>query len=191
MAEVKCSMEAPRVPIHAVRLQPLSVDRTPAETLQFCPARVVAERSVAGSGGDSWSYRSTASTRSSEKKDDAEQLEEGRTAEVVVSKAEVDACRNLWKRNRKMFWAQVGANLSPELATTLRQVTDVCTKSTKRGEECDLNLCNSRLGDEGTHVLGIVLGMGDMYVVRSTALIAASYSSRAFITDLPYSRQPG
>ncbi len=150
------------MPIHAVRLQPLVANRSSAESSKFCSAPIVPERVVAGHGGKSCSYRSTGTVEFSEKHHGTEQLEEARSAELVVPKGKMDATRKLWKRNRKKFWAHVGASLLPELVTTLRQQIDVCVKSTKRGDECDLNLCNSRLGDEGTHVLGLVLAMGEM-----------------------------
>ena len=150
------------MPIHAVRLQPLAAPIPPAENFQFCPAPIAPDRSVAGHDGESRNYRSTGRVQLGEKHDGTEQLEEGRSPEVVVPNGQMDAYMNMWKRNRKKFWARVGVNLLPELVTTLRQQIDVCVKSTKRGDECDLNLCNSRLGDEGAHVLGLVLSMGEM-----------------------------
>lgn len=139
------------VPILAVRLQPLVFDRAPGEVQQLLPTLTKAE-----------SPTMNKSVPGTEKRDSDEAFEEGRTAEAVIPQAELQAWRSLWNRSRKKFWARVSAQVSSDLSTTLRQATELCTRSAKRVGECHLSLCNRRLGDEGAHVLGLVLGMGDM-----------------------------
>ena len=161
---------ASHVPIHAVRLQPLVLQSGRSSTdqadAQFGASVQTVGRSRTNYSIRAHSYRShTGSTRGtySENHDTTASTHvEGRMAEAVVPKTELEAYRYLWQRSRKKFWLELSAQLPPQLGMTLRQALESCVKATERDGGCDLNLCNRGLGDEGTDVLGLVLGMGDM-----------------------------